>query len=141
RTRIALVNHLGGLRRLAASIASVAVLAPLAAAAAWVPAGPASAQPAPACGEAFPPYAPDPVASSSTTLADQEITMSDGVVLRADVNLPAGIDGPFPTALTITGYNKGAGATAFGSSSSGMWQHGYATITVDDRGTGTSGGQ
>ncbi len=93
------------------------------------------------CAEAFPRYAPQPVATEEVVLSDLAIPMSDGVVLRADVHLPAGIGGPVPTALTITGYSKSLGAAAFGTGAGGLWQHGYATMTLDDRGTGTSGGQ
>lgn len=93
------------------------------------------------CAAAFPRYAPEPVATEEVVLSDLAIPMSDGVVLRADVRLPAGIDGPVPTALTITGYSRSVGAAAFGTGAAGLWQHGYATMTVDDRGTGTSGGQ
>ncbi len=38
-------------------------------------------------------------------LCNVPITMSDGVVLRANVFLPAA-SGRFPTVLTVTGYNK-----------------------------------
>jgi putative CocE/NonD family hydrolase len=117
---------------------------------AGLPTGPASSQEAPSaapsvtapagCGTAFPRYAPREVASEAVVLADQAITMSDGVVLRADVHLPAGVDGPVPTALTITGYGKSLGAAAFGTGVDGLLRHGYATMTVDDRGTGASGG-
>ena len=66
--------------------------------------------------------------------------MSDGVVLRADVTLPAG-PGPFPAALTVTGYGKSSGAAAFTGGSAPLAGHGYASVVVDDRGTGSSGGQ
>ena len=91
------------------------------------------------CGTAFPAYDPAPT-GVGPALVDQEITMSDGVVLRADVTLPAGT-GPFPTALTITGYGKSSGAAAFTGGSAGLADHGYATVVVDDRGTGSSGGK
>lgn len=98
-------------------------------------------QPPAGCERAFPRYTPTPVASDEIVLADQAITMSDGVVLRADVHLPAGVDGPVPTALTITGYSRTVGAAAFATGAGELVGHGYATMTVDDRGTGTSGGQ
>ncbi len=107
-----------------------------------LPSSAASAQdqpPAAPCGSAFPAYDPAPT-GVGPTLADQEITMSDGVVLRADVTLPVG-PGPFPTALTITGYGKSSGAAAFTGGSAGLARHGYATVVVDDRGTGSSGGR
>lgn len=82
-------------------------------------------------------------------LCNVPITMSDGVVLRADVFLPAP-SGRFPTALTVTGYNKdattapvegcapGAGG---GGEDPNMVRDGYAVMVLDDRGTGASGGQ
>ncbi len=94
-----------------------------------------------ACGTAFPRYDRAPVAGAGTLLQDVPIAMSDGAVLRADVTLPAGLRGPFPLALTITGYGKSTGITQLaGSSSSSLLRHGYATMTLDDRGTGTSSG-
>ena len=36
------------------------------------------------------------------------ITMSDGIVLRANVWLPSTAAGTIPTVLTATGYNKDA---------------------------------
>ena len=43
-------------------------------------------------------------AHASVSMCNVPITMSDGVVLRADVFLPSP-SGRFPTALTVTGYN------------------------------------
>ena len=77
------------------------------------------------------------------------ITMSDGVVLRADVFLPAP-RGRFPTALTVTGYNKDATTSPVQSCAPGaggggedpkMVAAGYAVMVLDDRGTGASGGR
>jgi hypothetical protein len=77
------------------------------------------------------------------------ITMSDGVVLRADVFLPAQ-SGRFQTALTVTGYNKDSESSlaqgcAPGAGGAGedpnMVGAGYAVMLLDDRGTGASGGQ
>ena len=94
-------------------------------------------------------------ATPATALAAPEyqcnvpITMSDGVVLRADVFLPAP-SGRFPTALTVTGYNKDAATSlvsgcAPGAGGAGedanMVPAGYAVMVLDDRGTGASGGQ
>lgn len=116
----------------------------LAAAVLALPGLPASAQsdepvdPPESCESAFPEYDPEPLAAGEVLLADQEIEMSDGIVLRADVHLPAGLDGPFPATLTITGYNKTAGASIFAAG--GPAEDGYAVVVVDDRGTGTSGG-
>ena len=92
------------------------------------------------CAQAFPAYRPAAVATSETVLSDQAITMSDGVVLRADVTCPpasrARSRPPSPSPATasrrIAIVRHGAAA--------GSVQHGYATVTVDDRGTGTSGG-
>jgi putative CocE/NonD family hydrolase len=67
--------------------------------------------------------------------------MSDGTVLRADVQLPAGRPGPFPVALTITGYGKSSPISSLGGGApSGLVRRGYAAVVVDDRGTGASGG-
>jgi putative CocE/NonD family hydrolase len=103
----------------------------------------AEAAPAPkACGSAFPAYAPKATASGSTVMGDLPIVMSDGVVLRADVTLPTGVQGAkgrFPVALTVTGYGKTSVIGAIGGAS-GLVSHGYATVVVDDRGTGASGG-
>ena len=67
--------------------------------------------------------------------------MSDGIVLRADITFPVGVKGPFPTALTITGYGKTSPASGIGGgSTSDLVKHGYATMVLDDRGTGNSGG-
>jgi putative CocE/NonD family hydrolase len=90
------------------------------------------------CETAFPAYSPQPVATAGPT-TEHEVAMSDGVVLRVNVTLPQGIDGPFPTALTITGYGKDSGAEAFGTGG-GLATHGYAVVVADDRGTGASGG-
>ncbi len=77
------------------------------------------------------------------------ITMSDGVVLRADVFLPSS-RGRYPTALTVTGYNKDSATSplegcAPGAGGAGedpkMVGAGYAEMVLDDRGTGASGGQ
>jgi putative CocE/NonD family hydrolase len=76
------------------------------------------------------------------------IPVSDGTVLRGNLFLPAA-QGRFPTALTVTGYNKdvdnpfgtscraGAGIT---SADPALVEAGYAVLVVDDRGTGASGG-
>jgi putative CocE/NonD family hydrolase len=89
------------------------------------------------CGSSFPVHDRDVVATGSSVLPDVAIPMSDGVVLRARVTLPAGVPGPFPTALTITGYNKSG---TLGASDGDLVRHGYATVVLDDRGTGTSQG-
>ena len=84
----------------------------------------------------------------TVTLHDLAIPMDDGVVLRGDVILPAdesgkAIDKKFPVIATITAYNKGvqqyAGGLA-GGDPKYLVQRGYAQLTVDARGTGTSDG-
>lgn len=80
---------------------------------------------------------------------DLAIPMSDGVVLRGDLELPAGedgepVDGRFPVIVTITAYNKSAGSFSgglTGGNPSYLVQRGYAQLTVDARGTGSSEGQ
>src|SRR3546814_6350909 len=64
--------------------------------------------------------------------------MSDGTDSALDVTVPSRGDGPFPTCIAITGYGK-SGALPVGAG--GRTTHGYATVSVDDRGTGASGGQ
>jgi hypothetical protein len=76
--------------------------------------------------------------------------MSDGTVLRGDLMLPAdasgqAIPGRFPVVVTITAYNKVAsGVSQFsqltGGDPSYLVKRGYAQLTVDARGTGSSGG-
>jgi uncharacterized protein len=101
----------------------------LAAAAALVAAPAASAEPVSKC--------------------DVPIRMGDGVVLRANVFLPSDGGGRFPTALTVTGYNKDVAVAPGGecSPSGGLvaanaelLDAGYAIMVLDDRGTGASQG-
>ena len=75
---------LAGLRRRALGACSATVLALLIAGAAAQPAG------------------------ATVAMCNVPITMSDGIVLRANLYLPSS-HGPFPTVLTVTGYNKDAG--------------------------------
>jgi hypothetical protein len=89
-------------------------------------------------------------ASASVAMCDVPITMSDGVVLRANIWLPSST-GHYPTVLTVTGYNKNAGTPTgeCGSSASqgiagdepGLAEKGFAVMVLDDRGTGDSGGK
>ena len=89
-------------------------------------------------------------ASASVAMCDVPITMSDGVVLRANIWLPSS-SGHYPTVLTATGYNKDAGDPTgeCGSSASqgiagdepGLAEKGFAVMVIDDRGTGDSGGK
>jgi uncharacterized protein len=92
---------------------------------------------------AAPPGCPDgpawtgytrPAEFDVTTMRDVPIEMSDGVTLYADVELPDA-PGPFPTIVTQTAYSK----DALGGSAH-FTQRGYAQVTVDLRGTGTSEG-
>jgi putative CocE/NonD family hydrolase len=89
-------------------------------------------------------------ASATVAMCDVPVTMSDGVVLRANIYLPA-TTGHYPTVLTVTGYNKDAGSPTgeCGSSPSqgiagdepGLAEKGFAVMVLDDRGTGDSGGK
>ena len=86
----------------------------------------------------------------TVTEKDVKIRMSDGVVLRADVERPAddsgtAIDTPLPVLVTITAYNKtvlatGGGGLA-GNDPSYLVKRGYVNVIVDARGTGTSRGR
>ena len=79
--------------------------------------------------------------------SDQEIgdgfgyvTMRDGVQLSIKVDLPGPIeDGPYPTVVEYSGYGiSNPDATEPGSMIAGLF--GYATVGVNMRGTGCSGG-
>ncbi len=88
--------------------------------------------------------------AAPVAMCNVPIPMSDGVVLRADIYLPS-TTGHYPTVLTVTGYNKDAGAPTgeCGSSSSSgiagdepaLAEKGFAVMVMDDRGTGDSGGK
>ncbi len=86
--------------------------------------------------------------ANTVTVKDLSIPVSDGTVLRGDLLLPAGADGKaiakrFPVVVTITAYNKSvqqyAGGLA-GGDPTYLVKRGYAQLTVDARGTGSSGG-
>jgi putative CocE/NonD family hydrolase len=89
-------------------------------------------------------------ANASVALCDVPITMSDGVVLRANIWLPSST-GHYPTVLTVTGYNKDAGDPTGECASSpsqgiagdepALAEKGFAVMVLDDRGTGDSGGK
>jgi hypothetical protein len=89
-------------------------------------------------------------ASASVAMCDVPITMSDGVVLRANIWLPSST-GHYPTVLTVTGYNKDAGSPTGECANSGpqviagsetaLAEKGFAVMELDDRGTGDSGGK
>jgi putative CocE/NonD family hydrolase len=68
------------------------------------------------------------------------IRMSDGTVLRANVDRPDA-PGRFPVLVIQTPYNKDAGIGAFlAGPSSYFVRRGYVVVTLDVRGTGSSGG-
>lgn len=80
--------------------------------------------------------------------SEHTITMEDGVELAVTVGVPADADGnavqgPLPTILTMTGYNKLAGAASsfLGAPIPTFISQGYAHVVVDVRGTGASDGQ
>lgn len=121
---------------------------------AGTPAGAPSGTPGGATGAApaAAPWTPRPAQyDASVTTRDIPITMDDGVILRGDLQRPAGADGkpvttPLPVIVTITAYNKtvlsaGAGATLAGADPGYLVARGYAQLTVDARGTGGSQGQ
>lgn len=88
---------------------------------------------------------------ATVTRTDLPITMDDGVVLRGDLVLPATaeetpVDVPVPVIVTITAYNKsaiggGLGATLGLADPNYLVERGYAQLTVDARGTGSSEGR
>ncbi len=121
--------------RLAAALpAAVAVAAGLATA----PSTPAAAAP--------PQWQPDaPTWGSSYILKDVPITMSDGVVLRANVGIPTppGSSAPdpslhFPVLIEQTPYRKDGGLFTVDPY---FVSRGYAMVVVDVRGTGSSQGE
>ena len=76
-------------------------------------------------------------------LAPQRIVLRDGVELSVTVRLPADGEGhpiePVPVLLTQTGYSKSLPALA--AHKDYFIYRGYAHVSVDVRGTGSSGGQ
>jgi uncharacterized protein len=84
----------------------------------------------------------------TVTQTDLAIPMSDGTILRGDLVLPADADGAavdkrFPVIVTITAYNKSSGSFSgglAGGSPDYLVERGYAHLTVDARGTGSSEG-
>ncbi|GIF52790.1 hypothetical protein DFJ67_4367 [Asanoa ferruginea] len=72
---------------------------------------------------------------------DVPVPMSDGTVLRADVQLPAGA-GPFPTLLQRVPYDKNAPAIRDGAlDTTRAVRRGYAVVTQDCRGRFSSDGE
>lgn len=94
-------------------------------------------------------WSPRPAQYPGTVVRrDLAIPMSDGVVLRGDLVLPAdasgtAVEGRFPVIVTITAYNKTvlASSPLGGGSADYLVRRGYAQLTVDARGTGGSAGQ
>src|SRR6478735_3745857 len=134
------------LSRVAATLAAGALLSPLPALASAAPAH--GATPA-VHGGARASWHPRPATYPGTvTEKDLAIPMSDGTVLRGDLTLPAdadgrAVEGRFPVIVTITAYNKATGGFGglAGGGSSFLVQRGYAQLTVDARGTGSSEGE
>lgn len=98
-------------------------------------------------GAAWQDYDPAPAYAGMVTQKPQFITLRDGVKLAASVTLPADANGQaapgnFPVILIQTSYNQNAGtyAAGIGGPDPYMVEHGYATVVVDVRGTGNSGG-
>jgi putative CocE/NonD family hydrolase len=92
-------------------------------------------------------YSPAAAYPASKNQPLQYITMSDGTKLAAYLTLPADADGKavagkFPTVLVQTSYNGVSGSVvpALGGADDLLVTHGYASITVDVRGTGQSEG-
>ena len=77
-----------------------------------------------------------PAEFGTVTRTNVPIEMSDGVTLYADVVLPDA-PGPFPAIVTQTAYSK----DVLGGPADFFVPRGYAQVTVDIRGTGTSEGQ
>jgi putative CocE/NonD family hydrolase len=141
-------------RILLAPTLALALLAPAANAAAQ-PSLPTAARVAPAAAAAAAAapggWHPRPEQYATTvTRHDLKIRMNDGVVLRGDLTLPATKSGKpvtrrLPTIVTVTAYNKtvlgaGAGAVLAGADPKYLVKRGYAQLTVDARGTGSSEG-
>jgi len=133
------------LRRLVASTA-VALVASLV-----VPTTPATAAPTTqiAVAAKAKPWKPRAEQYPNTVLQrDLAIPMSDGTVLRGDLLRPAGTDGKavttkLPVVVTITAYNKSVQSSAGGLAGGPpdyLVKRGYLQLTVDARGTGSSGG-
>ncbi|HWU31769.1 MAG TPA: CocE/NonD family hydrolase, partial [Marmoricola sp.] len=84
----------------------------------------------------------------TVTTTDLAIPMSDGTILKGDLIQPADASGKairarMPVIVTITAYNKSVQQYTglAGGSGNYLVQRGYDQLTVDARGTGSSGGQ
>ena len=156
------MNNALRLRALLATAATATVVAGLAAPVTSASADPASPPSARAVRQAAAAPTAAPAAPSTwrarpeqypgtVRTTDIPIRMDDGVVLRGDLLRPAGPDGkpvttPLPVLVTITAYNKtmlaaGGGAVLSGAEPAYLVKRGYAQLTVDARGTGTSQGR
>src|SRR5437899_1629270 len=93
-------------------------------------------------------WTPEPARYGVVVASNVPITMSDGVVLRADVYSPADpatgqpAAGPFPVVVSETPYGKQLATTAPVATGyeSYLVQRGYIAAVVDVRGEGASGG-
>src|SRR3954468_11486184 len=89
-------------------------------------------------------------AHAMVSMCNVPITMSDGIVLRANIFLPGDGKGTYPTVLTATGYNKDATnptgqqcgtSGALATVNQKVVDKGMAAMLLDDRGTGASEGR
>ena len=104
-------------------------------------------------------WKPENAVYGTTSVNDIPVTMSDGVVLRANVIYPTDpatgkvARGSFPVIMTQTPYGKGSGGSSApgsaqkprgGSATGGpvnyLVQRGFIDVVADVRGTGDSGG-
>jgi uncharacterized protein len=92
-------------------------------------------------------WQPGPVRYGHAVRYDVPVRMSDGTVLRANIDYPtdrgtgAPAPGPFPVLMTMSPYGKDTGAAAGLGTSPYLVQRGYIDVVVDVRGTGDSGGR
>ncbi len=94
-------------------------------------------------------YNPEATFPGTVTLPQQFITLPDGTKLAAVVTLPAdsngdAVQGPFPAILVQTSYNASIGTISsqfFSQADPYIGEHGYATVIVDVRGSGSSTGE
>jgi putative CocE/NonD family hydrolase len=82
----------------------------------------------------------DPRANGVTVEFDAEAPMRDGVVLRANIYRPEG-DGPWPTLLTRSPYDKEAPLTAATLDPVGAARQGFMVVVQDTRGRFASDGE
>jgi uncharacterized protein len=134
---------LGRLAFLVSFLALVATFLPPAHSASAAPAGSVATASAQAPQARAGAWKPRPATYGVVVEKDIQLTMSDGVVLRADVHRPAKADGTtaagrFPVILTQNPYNKNVSG---GSGGDYFVQRGYVFVQTDVRGTGSSAGQ